>query len=145
MAAPPHPLTVPYFPGYIQRTAGWMGERETIMSDIPWAVAWYGHRPSLLLSLDSGEKFVTVNKLMPVKALYLTQRLGDKHFQSRAIANPKSWERFLVGVWAHDEVPDGFPLWKAPAGYWPDQTFLSDRARWLEPSPVGGLGEGKKQ
>ena len=145
MASPPYPLTAPFFPAHIQRTAAWMNEREIIMTDIPAAVAWYGHRRSLLLSIDTSAEFDKVNKLMPVKAVYLTQRTGDKHFQSRDIESPKSWERFLVGVWAHDEVPDGFPLWKAPAGYWPDQTFLSDRARWLEPSPSNAVGAGKKE
>ena len=42
----------PYAPFHIQRIAGMMHPDELMMSDIPWAVAWYGERPCALA--DSG-------------------------------------------------------------------------------------------
>ena len=33
-----------WYPQVIHERAGWLGERELMMSDMPWAVAWYGRR-----------------------------------------------------------------------------------------------------
>ena len=38
----------PYYPPDIQQTAGWMKPDELMMSDVPWAVAWYGNRQCAL-------------------------------------------------------------------------------------------------
>jgi len=43
----------PYYPPDIQNTAGWMKEKELMMSDVPWAVAWYGQRQCVWLTLDA--------------------------------------------------------------------------------------------
>ena len=42
----------PYYPPDIQKTAGWMKENELMMSDVPWAVAWYGHHQCVWLTLN---------------------------------------------------------------------------------------------
>ena len=36
----------PYIPPYIAILRGWTSEKEIIMSDVPWAVAWYADRNS---------------------------------------------------------------------------------------------------
>ena len=45
----------PYFPPEIQQIAGWMKPDELMMSDVPWAVAWYGDRQCVWLSLDCAD------------------------------------------------------------------------------------------
>ncbi len=43
----------PYHPLVIQQTAAWMKNDELMMSDIPWAVAWYGDRQAVWLTLNA--------------------------------------------------------------------------------------------
>jgi 4-amino-4-deoxy-L-arabinose transferase-like glycosyltransferase len=65
----------PYFPPDIQRSAGWMHENELIMSDVPWAVAWYGERQCVWLSNNDQDDFFAINDYVKtVSALYLTMK-----------------------------------------------------------------------
>jgi len=48
----PGPESYPYKPGVIQIFSAFMKPDELIMSDMPWAVAWYGHRESIWLTRD---------------------------------------------------------------------------------------------
>ena len=73
----------PYYPPDIQQTAGWMKENELMMSDVPWAVAWYGHRQCVWLTLNAQDDFFAINdNLKPVQALYLTPKTMDGKFVS---------------------------------------------------------------
>ncbi|MGH7993397.1 MAG: ArnT family glycosyltransferase, partial [Limisphaerales bacterium] len=47
----------PYYPPDIQAIAGWMRPNELIMSDVPWAVAWYGQRQSVWLTMNYQDDF----------------------------------------------------------------------------------------
>jgi hypothetical protein len=52
LAQPPSALSYPpYYPPWIQDKAEWLGERELLMTDMPWATAWYGGRQSVGWSL----------------------------------------------------------------------------------------------
>jgi hypothetical protein len=153
--------TNPYAPLHIQRVAGMIGPDELMMSDIPWAVAWYGGRPCAWLTLkvaagtenvanvDDAETYKEMDKLKPVRAVFLTQRTSDRRFLSQMIENQQDtsengrgnqsdWSCFyldslpanrLPGLW-QGEVPTGFPLTNAVLDYAPDQMFISDRNRW---------------
>ena len=110
---------------------------ELMMSDIPWAVAWYGSRPCAWLTPDDAETYQEMDKLKPVRAIYLTQRTSDRRFLSQMIANQQDsegdWSYFYLNSlpgWGHGEVPTGFPLKKALLDCVPDQMFISDRNRW---------------
>ena len=73
----------PFFPPEIQRIASWMKPHELMMSDVPWAVAWYGDRQCVWLSLDAQTEFLAINdNLKPVNALYLTPLTMDGKFFS---------------------------------------------------------------
>lgn len=131
----------PYAPFRIQRTAEMMHPDELMISDIPWAVAWYGDRSCVWLPLSDTRGFDEVNKLEPIEAIYLTQRTSDRLLISQMLSSPHSWERFLLKslpstLWPHSEVPVGFPLTKASPGYLPAQVFITDRTRWEPPKPV---------
>jgi len=82
---PPYPWPViypPYYPPMIQEKAWLVDEKGLIMTDMPWAVAWYGQRPSIDLTLKYKSNpahklkngFYDVDSLKPISALYLTSR-----------------------------------------------------------------------
>jgi 4-amino-4-deoxy-L-arabinose transferase-like glycosyltransferase len=125
----------PYYPPMIQQTAAWMKPAELMMSDVPWAVAWYGDRPCVWLTLDWQDNFKAINKnLQPVQALYLTpQTMDGKYVSEWMEGSERSWGGFLLQTLNDKRVPDQFPLTKAPAGFFPDQLFLTDRDRWTIP------------
>ncbi len=83
LSASPSPIVYPpYYPPWIQEKAQYIGERELLMTDIPWATAWYGHRQSAWLTWRHKDasaqrlrnNFYEVDSLKPVKALYLTAK-----------------------------------------------------------------------
>jgi hypothetical protein len=141
---PPRAMPVvypPYHPLVIQQTAQWMKDDELMMSDIPWAVAWYGHRQCVWLTLNatfdpnnpnSPENFFTINDYeKPVNALYLTPKTLDSRFVTGWIrAGDYSWGDFIINTILKNEVPPNFPLRQMPSGYLPEQLFLSDWKRW---------------
>jgi hypothetical protein len=119
-----------YSPLHIQRTAQMMQPDETMMSDIPGAVAWYGDRNCAWMTLDDDREFLKLNKLEPVRAVLFTQRTTDNRFLTEMMLEPSSWSQFVMACQAHREVPSDFPLRNSPAGFLPYQLFLSDKDRW---------------
>jgi hypothetical protein len=132
----------PYRPDVVQSSAQIMKTNELIMSDIPWAVAWYGDRQSVWLTLNATanpnnptewqESFFAINDaLKPIHALYLTPESLDARFQSQWVRGGElSWGHFIVGTLINGQVPAMFPLRKIPPGYLPEQLLLCDWARW---------------
>ena len=131
----------PYLPVAIQTVSGLMKENELIMSDIPWAVAWYGQRQAVWLTLhavpdrkDSAlhEDFFAINDYQkPINALYLTPMTMDSRFLSQWIqAGEFSWGSFILQTVLLKEEPPSFPLRKAPPGWLPYQLLLTDWERW---------------
>jgi hypothetical protein len=124
----------PYSPLGVQRVAHMMRPEEFMISDIPGALAWYGDRQCGWLPLDDDQEFYEFNRLKPIKAVYLTQRTTNARFLSQMMLDPKSWGRFVVDACQnYGEVPSGFPLTKAPAGFLPDRMLVSDQPRWRMP------------
>ncbi len=127
----------PYFPPLIQETSKWMKENELMMSDMPWAVAWYGNRRCVWVTLDAGatprkSDFFAINDFQkPIQGLYLTQLTMNAQFLSQMLKGQEwAWGRFVLESLLRTNVPAGFPLKQAPSGFLPDQLFLSDRVRW---------------
>jgi hypothetical protein len=133
----------PYYPPLIQQFAGWLGPDELMMSDLPWAVAWYGHQRCVWTTLHvrsdrGGEDFYAINDLRrPIAALYLTQLTLDEPLFSQLYRDSRSaqklaWGRFVSDCVLRNDLPTGFPLQHAPFGYLERGHFLlADRARWL--------------
>jgi hypothetical protein len=122
----------PYYPPAIQQTCGWMKPTELMMSDIPWALAWYGDRQCIWFTLNAESEFFAVNDyLKPVKALYLTPQTMDNRFLSQWVrAGEHSWGSFILESMLRNQIAAAFPLRKAPKGFFPEQLFLSDYERW---------------
>lgn len=131
----------PYFPPTIQAVAGWMRPGELTMSDVPWAVAWYGDRQAILLTLNAEDQFYALNDyIKPVRALYLTPQSMDVKFQSQwgPGGSEGSWGSLIVNALSRQVLPQRFPLHKSVR--LPDQLFLSDWERWQDgdaPAPAG--------
>ncbi|MBI3849863.1 MAG: glycosyltransferase family 39 protein [Verrucomicrobia bacterium] len=138
-----HPMAYPpYFPPVIQNSARWMKESELMMSDIPWAVAWYGKRQCIWVTLNAQEEFFAINDYQkPIKALYLTPKSLDARFLTDWMrADEHSWGRFIMECLSpRHEVPPSFPLRKAPLGFLPEQMFLTDSERWVATPRQGSV------
>ena len=143
---PPRPIPImfpPYHPPSIQLVSRWMKQSELMMSDIPWAVAWYGQRQCIWLTRDANESFYAVNDLLkPVRGLYLTPQTLDGPFVTQWIKpGAQGWGTFLIdSVMLRRAFPPTFPLREAAPGFLPDHLFLSDHVRWsLDNSPASPL------
>ena len=133
----------PYHPWLVQHMSRWLEERELMMSDMPWAVAWYGDRSCVWLSMDYQEEFYAISfnrKMKPVSALYITQVTLDEHFLSQLVDRTGShpWGYFVLEVLRNNSIPTGFPLKYGWRNILPDQIFLADTARWNNPPPLAG-------
>jgi hypothetical protein len=130
------PVTYPpYYPPDIQKAAGWMKENELMMSDVPWAVAWYGHHQCVWLTLNAQEEFFAIgdNYQKPVLGLYLTpETMDDKLLSDCVRGGENSWGTFLLKTLAQNQISTKFPLTHAPSGsaVIASGLFLTDRARW---------------
>lgn len=122
----------PYYPPVFREASGWMNEDELLMSDVPWAVAWYGDRQCSSLTLDyAGPQFFHMNDdLKTVSAIFLTSETIDDRFLTEMVREQGGWGEFALQVLIRREVPNKFPLRKAPLGFAPNQIFLTDWERW---------------
>jgi hypothetical protein len=131
----------PYYPPAIQTVADWLKEKELAMSDIPWAVAWYGQRQCVWLTLKcmpdsrdttAQEDFFAINDYQkPINILYLTPETMDSRFLSQWFqAGERSWANFILDGMVKKRVPENFPLSQMPVGWPPDQLVLADWQRW---------------
>ncbi len=128
------PVTYPpYYPPDIQQSAGWMKEDELMMSDVPWAVAWYGQRQCVWLSLDVEPGFFAINDYMkPVQALYLTpETLDGKFFSEMARSGGENqWGKFILLVGVKNEFPKSFRFPLRVPRILVSGIFLTDWERW---------------
>lgn len=135
----------PYYPPAIQQTAGWMKPNELMMSDIPWAMAWYGDRQCIWHTLNAQSEFFAVNDMLkPVRGLYLTPETMDSRFLSQWVrAGEHSWASFILESMLRNQIDAKFPLRAAPKGFFPEQLFLADYERWkTDPTaPIKPPGE----
>jgi 4-amino-4-deoxy-L-arabinose transferase-like glycosyltransferase len=133
----------PYYPPSIQTAVGWVKEDELIMSDIPWAVAWYGQSQSISLTLNARFDFFAVNDfLKPVSALYLTPQTVERWTQVgdwgnlflqtvRVLPGNDSKYPLHLGLTLPqlDAPPIPFPLDYLQKG-WPMQLLFTFRQHW---------------
>lgn len=126
----------PYYPPAIQQVVSWTKPDELIMSDIPWAVAWYGQSQCVWLTLDCQSSFLAINDFeKPIQSLYISRLTLDGRFLSQMLrSDDKGWGQFILNCLfrktqgKHGPPPD-FPLQFWQSG-WPDQFFLTFREHW---------------
>ena len=141
----------PYYPPDMQRIAGWMQPDELMMSDIPWAVAWYGDQQCCWTTINSKYEFFQLNDhIKPVRGLYLSINTVDGKLISECMhGGVGNWNRFayeLLGPQHRNPVedigkitldkpdtikyPTDFPLLYSPADTISSGLYLTDRQRW---------------
>jgi len=148
----PNPITYPpYYPPFLQLNAGWARENELTVSDMPWAMAWYGQRqccwattPADLITLNDFQKPVkalvltplTLNKIDSHSLLYgntgsdqtwvtfFTQSFPYLARLKSSMSDPRNWPiQVSFGV-RQENAPASFPLHYWQMG-WPDLFVLT--------------------
>ena len=103
-----------------------------MMSDIPWAVAWYGQRQCAWLTLNYDKDFFAINDFRkPVQTIYITYVPAEEKIltiRKWLMAGTQGWGNFLVGCGLNKGAPGGFPI-KYLQPSWPDQFLLTTRDR----------------
>jgi hypothetical protein len=108
---------------------------ELMMSDIPWAVAWYGHRQCTWTTINPQYEFFQLydNSVKPIRGLYLSlNTLDAKLFTECLQGGANNWGNFVLKTVVMNQMPKSFPLKIAPSGM-VSGLFLTDRPRWLNP------------
>lgn len=129
------PITYPpYYPPYLREAAQFLKPTELLMSDAPWATAWYGERLSVWTPMDAQASFYEINdRHKAVSALLLTPLTTDAQFRRHILqSRDHDWSRLVLEVLFRNNVPPGFPVRHAWKRGTPDHLFMADRARWLE-------------
>ena len=130
-----------YFPPRVQAVAGFLEPDEVMMTDMPWATAWYGGRRSVQKTLDPSESFDELNRYLfyqSVAVLYLTELTLDRQIVSelgfrqmrKGGAERPDWATFVFDILVNQEIPSNFDLRHSTGGYWPEQILLADYKRW---------------
>jgi len=121
----------PYYPPVVQMFDKWIKPNELVMSDVPWAVAWYSNRKCVHLTQNPSEPFIKMNdEIQTVNAIYLTQVTLDSRMVSEVFNKRNSWSPFGLMLLTKGEVPNQFPLKKLWSDMYPDQLVLMDWDRW---------------
>jgi hypothetical protein len=121
----------PYAPALMKQIGVWTKPGEIVASDMPWAIAWYSDRKSLLLPWDR-KRFYGYHDLEslggPIVGLYLTPITLDKKLSSDiTLGEYKDWATILIGL---PQGLDDFPL-QSRVGLAENRcVLLMDRERW---------------
>ena len=88
----------PYHPPSIQRAANFAKPEELTMSDMPWALAWYGQRQCVWLTQKMQPDFSDINDLQkPVTVLFLTRlTLDSRIITDWLAAGTESWSNLIL-------------------------------------------------
>lgn len=121
----------PYVPPFIAVLGDWFTEDEVIASDMPWAVAWYAQRSSLLLP-ESVKAFNDINDYRrlgaPINGLYMTPVTGNLRLFSEIYKGPyRDWALLIT----RPPRVEGFALpFFTPLPIDGECIIFSDRDRW---------------
>ena len=121
----------PYVPPFIAILSDWFDEKEVIASDMPWAVAWYANRPSILLP----QTIKDFNKLSDyrvlgsaIHGLYLTPVTGNQRLFGDIYKGAYTDWVFLI---TRPPNIQGFPLqFFTPLPIDGECIIFADRDRW---------------
>jgi hypothetical protein len=148
---PPRTVPVvypPYHPPSLQRAAEFTRPGELTMTDVPWAMAWYGQRKSIWLGLNIQDFFAVSDYQKPIEELFLTPLTGDSRLftalseswgilflqcHMNVFSNPDLWPRSVnLPVGQERGNPGFFPLHYWQKLDYPSQLLLTSRE-----NPVG--------
>ena len=134
----------PYYPPDIQKVGGWMKPDELMMSDVPWAVAWYGDRKCVWNTLNPQSEFAALDEFLAannpaqvgfIRGIYLTTlTLEPKLFSDYVHGEEDGWPDFVFKLVmptpsGESKFPPGFPLQQGTGSSY-STVFLTDHVRW---------------
>ncbi len=112
-----------YRPSVIRALADYSPPGTLLMSDAPWAMAWYGLRDCVWVTLrvmDEPEAnlanrredfFMFTEGRRRVRGVYISPLWANEPMQGRFFGDPDfSWGRYYLDVLLRERVPTGFPL-----------------------------------
>jgi len=116
----------PYYPGFAANVSELFGADELLCTDMPWATAWYGDQPSVLLPQDVDEFLELNDYIHRVSGIYFTTLTRDKPYIRTLVMGPyRTWFPVLNG-----QLPQDFPLTEGRHINEYDQFILTDYPRW---------------
>jgi hypothetical protein len=129
----------PYIPPLIKILTEYSHQDEWVTTDMPWASAWYGNRPSLWLP-DSVADFVNLHdNVCPTGLLFLTPETWARPATNLISGEDKDWLPFIVTNYLPPRA-DGQPSIALPANFplsahaltpgGTDYIIWSDHPRW---------------
>ena len=133
MASPPYYLPV------IRQLLGYLPAGSMVLSDMPAAVAWYGHLDSIPLTLRAGqdpkEDLYQIHDFQrPFNALLLTPLTCDQLWHSKLMNDSDAvWGRFYMDyLLRQGNIPSNFPLTFVLGDRYPENGYLfaADRPYW---------------
>lgn len=131
----------PYYLPVIRQLIGYLPPGAMVLTDMPAAVAWYGHLDAMPLTLRAGqdrkEDFYQIHDFQrPFSALLLTPLTCDQLWHSRLLNDPDAvWGRFYMDyLLRQGNIPSGFPLKFAFGDRYPENGYLmvADRPYWRD-------------
>ncbi len=131
----------PYRPVTIATACGWVPAGSLMMSDMPWAVAWYGKRESLWMPLrikqEGREDFYHVHLLQrQVKAVLLSPLTTNGRFREEFLSDAdRPWGLFYLDLLARGQLPEGFPLTFVESDLFKAGYCLVTAAPWWKTTP----------
>ncbi len=120
----------PYFPPLTRQLKTWVGDGEVVVSDQPWAVAWYADRKSLwmpakMATLVSMNDYTSLG--VPVAGVFLSPVTGHSRLFADVLKGEfKDWVQVIL------RAPGPTFPFKEAVPLPPDGEFIfySDRKRW---------------
>ncbi len=124
----------PYVPPFIAILGDWFNEDEVVCADMPWAVAWYADRYSLLIP-ESVRDFTRMHDYQelrqPLRGLYLTPISGNQPLFSQIYKGRfREWALLITRPPQVRGFPFAFFTALPPEG---EIILFSDRDRWNQP------------
>ncbi|MFZ9920249.1 MAG: glycosyltransferase family 39 protein [Terrimicrobiaceae bacterium] len=122
----------PYVPPFIAILGEWYGEKEIIASDMPWAVAWYANRHSLLLpqTIKDFSKISDFRLLgESLSGIYLTPVTGNRRLFSEIYKGPYDDWVLLIERPPPDPLQFILPFF-TPLPIDGECILFADRDRW---------------
>lgn len=123
---------IPY-PPYSHRYIGWVSgmvqPEEGLVTDIPWAMAWYGGRTAIQLPRNIDGFYELHGRYQPIALAYFTTVTRNKPWV-RSLADSDAPEHSWYQIFEAGKVPANFPLAHGRFAARSDQMILADRPRW---------------
>lgn len=123
----------PYIPPFIAVLGDWFEKDEILSSDMPWAVAWYANRKTLLIP-DSPRTLTRISDYQvlggPVVGLYLTPLTGNQPLVSSIYRGTyREWARLIIRP---PEIQGFFLKAFTPLPFDGECIIFADRERWIK-------------